>query len=162
MKKLIYIALSCSMLLSLNSCEWFNTAILGKPSKTEIARQRKAEIARKDSIARADQARLDSINNQRAIDQNAADQLEALNNQRYHVIFGCFRVASNAERMVSLLASNGHSPITLNFANGFSCVSIQSFSDIHTAYNAMNSFMRNTNYCPEDVWVYDSNFGLHR
>jgi cell division protein FtsN len=159
MKKLTYIILSCSMLLSLNSCEWFNTAILGKPSKAEIARRIKVENARKDSIARAEQARLAEIARQQ---QEEAEQAEALKNQRYHVIFGCFKVSSNAERMVARLASDGHTPVVLNFANGFSCVSIQSFSDIHTAFNAMNSFMRTVSYCPEDVWVYDSNFGLHR
>jgi hypothetical protein len=161
MKKLIYIALSCSMLLSLNSCEWFNTAILGKPSKTEIARRIKLENARKDSIAKAEQARLAEIERQR-LEQEEAEREEALRNQRYHVIFGCFKVSSNAERMVALLESKGHTPVVLHFANGFSCVSAQSFSDIHTAYNAMNGFMRTANYCPEDVWVYDSHFGLHR
>jgi hypothetical protein len=158
MKKLIYIALSFSMLLSLSSCEWFNTAILGKPSKTEIARRIKAENARKDSIARAEQARLAEIERQK---QEEVEREEALLNQRYHVIFGCFKVPSNADRMVSLLESNGHTPVILHFTNGFSCVSAQSFSDIHTAFNAMNGFMRTTNYCPEDVWVYDANFGLH-
>ena len=161
MKKLIYIILSCSMLLSLNSCEWFNTAILGKPSKAEIARRIKVENARKDSLAKVEQARLAQLEEERQR-QEEAERIEALRNQRYHVVFGCFKVPSNAERMVALLESNGHTPIVLNFANGFSCVSIQSFSDIHTAFNAMNSFMRTTSYCPEDVWVYDSTFGLHR
>jgi cell division protein FtsN len=147
------------MLLSLNSCEWFNTAILGKPSKAEIARRIKVENARKDSLARVEQERLAAIERQK---QEEAEREEALRNQRYHVIFGCFKVQSNAERMVARLESDGHTAVVLNFANGFSCVSIQSFSDIHTAFNAMNSFLRTVSYCPEDVWVYDSNFGLHR
>jgi hypothetical protein len=159
MKKLIYITLSCGMLLSLNSCEWFNTAILGKPSKAEVARRIKAENARKDSIAKAEQFRLAEIERQK---QEEAEQEEVLHNQRYHVIFGCFKMPSNAERMVARLGNSGYTPVVLNFTNGFSCVSIQSFSDIHTAFNAMNSFMRSISYCPEDVWVYDSNFGLHR
>jgi hypothetical protein len=148
------------MLLSLNSCEWFNTSILGKPSKAEIARRIKVENARKDSIAKAEQARLAEIERQKE-EEAEREREEALRNQRYHVIFGCFKVSSNAERMVSLLESNGYTPVVLHFANGFSCVSIQSFSDIHTAYNAMNGFMRTVSYCPVDVWVYDSNFGLH-
>jgi hypothetical protein len=161
MKKLIYITLSCGMLLSLSSCEWFNTAILGKPSKAEIARRIKVDNARKDSLAKVEQARLADIERQR-LEEAEREREEALRNQRYHVVFGCFKIRSNADRMVALLESNGHTPIVLNFANGFTCVSIQSFSDIHTAFNAMNSFMRTTSYCPEDVWVYDSNFGLHR
>ena len=159
MKKLIYITLSCSMLLSLGSCEWFNTAILGKPSKAEIARRIKVDNARKDSLARIEQERLAEIERQR---REEAEREEALRNQRYHVVFGCFKVHSNAERMVARLESDGHTPIVLNFANGFTCVSIQSFPDIHAAYNAMKSFMLTVSYCPEDVWVYDSNFGLHR
>jgi hypothetical protein len=159
MKKLICIILSCGMLLSLNSCEWVNTTILGKPSKVELARRMKMENARKDSIARAEQARLDEINRQK---QEEVEQVKVFQNQRYHIIFGCFKVPSNAERMVALLGDSGYTPVILNFTNGFSCVSVQSFSDIHAAFNAMNSFMRTINYCPEDVWVYDSNFGLHR
>jgi hypothetical protein len=147
------------MLLSLNSCEWFNTAILGKPSKAEIARRIKAENARKDSLAKVEQFRLAEIERQK---QEDAEREEALRTQRYHVVFGCFKVQSNAERMVTLLESSGYTPAVLNFTNGFTCVSIQSFSDIHTAFNAMNSFMRTISYCPEDVWIYDSNFGLHR
>jgi hypothetical protein len=146
------------MLLSLSSCEWFNTAILKNKSKEQIRHEQEIARARQDSLAKVEQARLAEIERQK----EEAEQEEVLRNQHYHVIFGCFKVSSNAERMVSRLENNGYTPVVLHFANGFSCVSIQSFSDIHTAYNAMNSFMRTVSYCPDNVWVYDSRFGLHR
>jgi hypothetical protein len=149
------------MLLSLNSCDWFNTTILGKPSKAEIAQRIKKENARKDSLAKVEKERLAEMERQR-LELEEAARLEAQHNQRYHIIFGCFKVSTNTARMMTFLSDKGYNPLTLNFSNGFSCVSIQSFGDIHSAYNAMNGLMRTTNFCPEDVWVYDSNFGLHR
>jgi hypothetical protein len=163
MRKISYIILTCSILLSVSSCEWINTSILGNPSKAELARRKTELVARQDSIAKAEQVRLDSLQQQQQQQSaKAAESLELLKNQRYHVVFGCFGVPSNAERMTSLLESKGYSPTTFHFINGLSCVSAQSFSDIHSAYNAMENFLRTFQKCPEDIWVYDAHSGLHQ
>ncbi len=161
MKKFLFVILSLSMLLSLNSCDWFNSTILGKPSKAEIAKKIRMENARKDSLANLEQEAL-QLRQQQEAEAAAAAQLEAERNQRYHVLVGCFKVKSNADRMMAKLSSKGFHPIALEFRSGFTCISAQSFSDIHVAYNAMNALMKNSDFCPGDVWVYDSNQQLHR
>ncbi len=160
MKKFLYIVLGCSMLLSLNSCDWFNTTILGKKSKAEIAKGIRLENQRKDSLARVEQQRRDSL---ARVEQEAAAkaQLEAQQNMRYHVIVGCFKTPSNAARMMERLTTKGFHPVSLRFKNGFDCISAQSFGDIHVAFNAMNAFMTNSEFAPGDIWVYDTHQGLH-
>ncbi|MDR3236635.1 MAG: hypothetical protein LBT48_07955 [Prevotellaceae bacterium] len=162
MKKVSYIILTCSILLSVSSCEWINTSILRNPSKAELARK-KIETARQDSIAKAEQARLDSLQQQEQQQQQSAEAVDkSLESQRYHVVFGCFGVPANAERMTALLESKGYSPTSFHFRNGLSCISAQSFSDIHSAYNAMDNFLNTFQKCPEDIWVYDAHSGLHQ
>ncbi len=159
MKKFLYIVLGCSMLLSLNSCDWFNTTILGKPSKAEIAKKIRLENQRKDSLARAQQEAA-QLRLQEEAEAATKAQLEAQQNMRYHVIVGCFKTPSNATRMMEKLTTKGFRPTSLKFKNGFDCISAQSFDDIHAAFNAMNAFMTNSDFAPGDIWVYDTHQGL--
>ncbi|MDR3350570.1 MAG: hypothetical protein LBN98_02835 [Prevotellaceae bacterium] len=162
MKKILYIALPVAMLISLSGCDWFNTTFLGKPSKAELAKKAQREKARQDSIAEV-QLQLTQEAEQQALEQQQAEEEAArlaAESKRYHVVVGCFRVSSNADRMVGLLQSKGYNPKLMRFKNGFACISAASFNDIHTAYNEMNSLIRSSDFAPEDTWVYDSSFNL--
>jgi predicted Holliday junction resolvase-like endonuclease len=163
MKKILYIALPAAMLISLNSCDWFNTTFLGKPSKAELAKKKQREKAQQDSIAQV-QLQLAQEAEQLALEQQQAEEEAArlaAESKRYHVVVGCFRVSSNADRMVGLLQSKGYNPKMMRFRNGFACISAASFDNIHTAYNEMNSLIRSSDFAPEDTWVYDTTFNLH-
>ncbi|MDR1406026.1 MAG: hypothetical protein LBI89_02330 [Prevotellaceae bacterium] len=163
MKKILYIVLPAAMLISLNSCDWFNTTFLGKPSKSEQARKTQRDKARQDSIASAQQQLALEAEQLAAEQQRAEEETARLaaESKRYHVVIGCFRVSSNASRMMNLLQSKGYSPKLVQFRNGFACISAASFDDIHTAYNEMNSLIRSSSFAPEDTWVYDTTFNLH-
>jgi hypothetical protein len=152
------------MLISLNSCDWFNTTFLGKPSKAELAKKAQRDKARQDSIAQV-QLLLAQEAEQLALEQQQAEEeiaRFAADSKRYHVVVGCFRVSSNAERMMSLLQERGYIPKMIHFRNGFACISATSFDNIHTAYNEMNNLIKSSDFAPEDTWVYDTTFNLHQ
>lgn len=159
MKKFTSLLLASFLLLSLNSCEWFNTTILGKPSKAEIAMKIQREKIRQDSLKNVEALAAAQMQEQEAA--NALQQ-EAQLNQRYHVMVGCFKVAANADRMMGKLQEKGYHPVSMKFKNGFTCISVQAFADVHAAYNAMQGLMKgNNDFCPDDIWVYDNNQQLH-
>jgi hypothetical protein len=162
MKKTLYIALPVIMLFTLSSCDWFNSTFLGKPSKKEIA-DREKEKARRDSLARVEmenrvlEAELDALDDyQEETGRSNTDELR----NRYYIVVGCFKVRSNADRMMSLVQNNGFQPKMIRFKNGFSCVSAVSFPDVHVAYNEMYKMLR-FDFAPEDIWVYDTRTNLH-
>jgi hypothetical protein len=160
MKKIIHIVLSISLLLSLNSCEWFNTTILGNPSKVEVAKKIQLENARKDSIARVEREAA-ALAAQQA-QEEAKNKEEVTTNQRFHVMVGCFMDPSNAERMKTTLTNKGYKPKAFAFHNGFTCIAAQSFDNMSDAYNLMTEMLRYSDFCPDDVWVYDINSRLHK
>ncbi len=163
MKKILYIALPVTMLFTLSSCDWFNTTFLGKPSKAETARKEAAEKARRDSLAQIEMQQAMEAE-QQALERQVLEEETArlaAENKRYHVVVGCFRVPSNADRMLGLLQGRGYRAKMLNFKNGFACISAASYDDIHTAFNEMHKIMK-SDFAPEDIWVYDTTFRLHR
>jgi len=161
MKKVACIIFVGGMLLSLNSCEWVNTTILGNPSKAEIAKKQEAENVRKDSLARIEQEnqRLAAEKTQR---EEAESKRVTASNHRYHVIVGCFLMEENAEKMMTNLTKRGYSPRAFNFSYGYTCISAQSFDNLNDAYNIMTIMLREDDFWPDDVWVYDIDQQLHK
>ncbi|MCL2097427.1 MAG: hypothetical protein FWH23_01530 [Bacteroidales bacterium] len=166
MKKVIFIVLTVSALLALNSCEWVNTTVLGNPSKEKIAADLARENALKDSLTRAAQDCAEQL----AALQQAQGSANIKTNikyvadpgQRYHIIVGCFLMEENAAGMMSLLRSNGYQPIEFSFKNGYACISSQAFNNMSDAFDAMSDMLRYNDFCPDDVWVYDTAEQLHR
>ena len=161
MKKIISIVLGGSLLLSLNSCEWFNTSILGNPSKKEIAEKKakEREKARADSLARAAEL---SLNEEKQNQPVTNETKIASNLQRYHIIVGCFLKPENAANMMTLLRNKGYQPTEFTFSNGYAGISAQSFSNLADSFNAMYDMLRRDDFCPDDVWIYDITQQLHR
>jgi len=162
MRRFTYIVLAVSVLLSLNSCEWVNTTILGNPSKAEIAKKAQEESARKDSLARAEREAAMAAQQQTQEEAAKVKPKETEAGKRFHVIVGCFKVPSNAEKMINLLKSQGYQPKSFVLYNGFDCISVQSFDTLREAYNTMTQLLRYSDFCPDDVWVYDINDKLHQ
>lgn len=159
MKKVVYIVLIAGMSLSLSSCEWFNTKILGNPSKAELVEKARLEKEREDEAKAKAEAEAEVEAEAKAKVEAETKKVEA---QRYHVILGCFMMEGNADRMMKKLTNLGYHPKAFNFKSGFTCISIQSFSNLRDAYNTITILLRDADFCPEDVWVYDVNQQLHR
>lgn len=160
MKKVIYVVLASSLLLSLNGCEWFNTTILGNPSKAEIAKKIQLENERKDSLARVEQEAAALTEQQQKSETSGTKQRAGLN-QRYHVIVGCFLMQENADKMMALLTSRGYQPLALAFVTEYTCISAQSFDNLQDAFDAMANMLRDCDFCPDDAWIYDTNDLFH-
>ncbi|OFY43219.1 MAG: hypothetical protein A2X18_09260 [Bacteroidetes bacterium GWF2_40_14] len=79
---------------------------------------------------------------------------------RFYVIVGSFKDPLNSEKMFLYLSKNGYKPKLIEFKNGYKLVSAASFTTQQEASNEMLKIM-NTDFAPEDIWVYDTNQRLH-
>jgi len=79
---------------------------------------------------------------------------------RFYVIVGSFKDPSNSEKMFLFLSKNGYKPKLLEFKNGYKLVSAASFTTQAEASKEMLKIM-DTDFAPEDIWVYDTNQRLH-
>ena len=160
MKKITLFTILCVIMLSTGSCDWFR-ARLGMPTSDELAAVR--EKARQDSIQKADYARLLEAEQQRQRDSLLQAQAQATKPvlQRYHIVFGCFMMPDNANRMMQNLTKAGLSPQNITFKNGFSVISAAAFDRLGDAYNGMNQLMSESPLAPYNIWIYDTRQQLH-
>ncbi len=81
-------------------------------------------------------------------------------NDRFYVIVGSFKDPVNSEKMFLFLSKNGYKPKLIEFKNGYKLVSAASFMTQGEASKEMLKIM-DTDFAPEDIWVYDTNQKLH-
>lgn len=138
-------------------CDFFRS-ILGKPTSKEI------EKMRIEALARAKRKRqIDSINRLKADSIKFAEAQKALANKmsgRYYIILGSFKVQGNASKMLDQLKKDGYKPANIKFKNGFDLVAAAAYDDFRTAFKEMDKILEYEN-CPDDVWIYDTQQGLH-
>ncbi|HBG24654.1 MAG: hypothetical protein A2X17_06755 [Bacteroidetes bacterium GWF2_41_61] len=79
---------------------------------------------------------------------------------RYYVIIGSFKDHSNSAKMAEYLKSKGFTPTIMDFKNGFRVVSTSSYSTLGQAFNEMYK-LRDQNFGPDDIWVYDVRQNMH-
>ncbi len=79
---------------------------------------------------------------------------------RFYVIVGSFKDPVNSEKMFLFLSKNGYKPKLIEFKNGYKLVSAASFTTQAEASKEMLKIM-DTDFAPEDIWVYDTNQRLH-
>src|SRR3989339_262515 len=79
---------------------------------------------------------------------------------RYYVIIGIFKDHSNSAKMAEYLKSKGFTPTIMDFKNGFRVVSTSSYSTLGQAFNEMYK-LRDQNFGPDDIWVYDVRQNMH-
>jgi hypothetical protein len=158
MKKTGFVAIMCVIMLSTSSCDWFRSR-LGMPTSQELAAAK--EKARQDSIQKADYARLQEENRQRQRDSILQAQAAKPALQRYHVVFGCFMVPDNANRLMQNLTRAGLTPQNIAFKNGFNVISAAAYDKLGDAYNGMNQLMSASSLAPYNIWIYDTRQQLH-
>ena len=171
--KLFLILMTAIMLVT--GCDWVRLQ-LGMATSEDIAALKKDQqqpdttAMVKDSSAIADSLnRVEADTTKTQAEQSVAtiSQPEASGEikkadmtNRYHVILGSFKDFSNSSRMIEALKGKGFLPSAIDFKNGFRVVSIASYSTLGEAFNEMYK-LRDQNFGPDDIWVYDVRQNMH-
>lgn len=147
------------MLMSLfTGCDFFRS-IMGKPTSKDIENMKIAAQKQKQEAKRIQ----DSIDFIRAEEARLAEEaLAAKNNldSRYYIILGSFKIESNATNFLQLLAEKGYTTQNIKLKNGYDLVSAAGFDNFRAAYNEMQKLLE-FEFCPEDIWIYDTAQDLH-
>ena len=167
MRKLKIITLLFSMAVLLSGCDFFRS-MLNKPTSKDIEKMRiEAEQARKVAeearfrAAEQDAIALAEAQRKLALEAEAEKmKQERLPKERYYLIYGSFRVESNAEKLYEQAKGMELSPVRIKFKNGFDLVAFEAFDNLHEAYSRMN-FWLSQEGTPDDIWVYDTYQNLH-
>lgn len=160
MKAFRLISILLVALMTVTGCDFFRS-IVGKPTSKDLERMKQEALEQSRK-----QRELDSINRAKALElekaKAAAEQANLLDESagRFHVIIGSFKVDGNAGKMCAMLEKNGYTPKIIKFNNGFDVVSVAAYNDYGQALKTMED-IKEFQFCPEDVWVYDINQKLH-
>lgn len=133
---------------------------LGMPTSSEIARMKQQmQIMEEQQKAIEERERFvrDSLAHAEQIAERAAVE-------GYHVIVGCFKDFSNAERMEKGLEDKGYKDaMQIPLKNGYMMVSLGSRDRLHEAVKLMEKAAEDTSIqYYEDIWVYGASMGLHK
>ena len=155
-RKTAYLFLSIVFAISLQGCDWVKGQ-LGMPTSGDIARM-KEEIRineeQKAAIARREQFVRDSL-------ANAKAQQEEETVTGYHVVVGCFKDYSNAEKFQQKLKGAGYEALQIPLKNGYMMVSLGELPKLGDAVAMMNKIAAMDGF-PYDVWVYNASHKLHK
>ena len=81
--------------------------------------------------------------------------------KRYYVILGSFKEQSNVDLMVKDAKAFNFNPIVIPCSNGFTMVAASGHSTLPEACSARIK-VEELDICPYDIWIYDTNQGLHK
>ena len=81
--------------------------------------------------------------------------------KRYYVILGSFKEQSNVDLMVRDAKAFNFNPIVIPCSNGFTMVAASGHSTLPEACSARIK-VEELDICPYDIWIYDTNQGLHK
>ncbi len=160
MKTVKFITLLLVSAMLFTGCDFFRK-IAGKPTSKDIARMKveaQREAAEKkriqDSIAfvQAEEAAKEA--------QRLAEEEALRLKDRFYVILGSFKNMNNANVLFEKLTAEGFEPTIVNFQNGFIAVSAASYTEYKDAKAEMNRILEEQ-YCPYDIWIYDTNREFH-
>lgn len=80
--------------------------------------------------------------------------------KRYYVILGSFKEQSNVDLMVKDAKAFNFNPVVIPCNNGFTMVAASGHSTLPEACSAKIR-VEDLDICPYDIWIYDTNQGLH-
>ena len=81
--------------------------------------------------------------------------------KRYYVILGSFKEQSNVDLMVKDAKAFNFNPTVIPCSNGFTMVAASGHSTLPEACSARIK-VEELDICPYDIWIYDTNQGLHK
>ena len=146
----VVLSITLFLVVGLSGCDWFNTSVLGKPGKAELAereRQDKEKIRLLDSMRTAAAEKLAELQER---DNKTQTAVEA--DKQYHIIVGSYEEQENADRMFNTFKSHGYNPSLIRMGD-LTCVSAKSYDTLAEAERELENFL-DLDYCPEDAWVY--------
>lgn len=168
MKKLLFICIVMSLLVSLTGCDAFRR-LAGRPTSEELEQRRIALIEQREA---EHQARIDSL---RIVEKQLADSLAVLDSlkqlegtvlnpskigglyttkldYKYYIVVGAFQQRSFAERLLTRVQKEGYVGTLISFRNGYNVVGICQSDDLNKI-NASLRKVREEPFCPSDVWI---------
>jgi hypothetical protein len=151
MKKLLIPMLLVTLILS--SCQFFQ-GFLKEESVDTLA----AWEAKQDSINKVEMQKAKKIEEARLAKERAIqDSLLQLQQNRFHVIIGSFKVPTNADVFQQSVASMGFSSARIvESPNGFRMVSVAAFDTYSKAFTEIRRINQGKEE-PMELWVYEAN-----
>lgn len=167
-----YVILAAVAAMLATGCDFFRK-IAGRPTSADIAakveriraeaqvREAAREVARLDSIRRAEKHRADSLAVLDSIRQEGdrvwrSEWLGGLTvatlPARYYLIAGAFISMDNAEHYREQLAQRGCPAEIIAFRNGYNAVAVCKTDDIVEMYVSLRKLKRQ-DFCPPNVWI---------
>lgn len=149
----------------LSGCDWVRTQ-LGMPTSRELDAKKGAilfvaEQRLKDSVLKAKNDSIAKALADSSVTTGSVAEIPRADfGNRFYVIVGSFKDSVNSVKMLDFLSKNGYKPSIIEFKNGYKLVSAASFNTQEEAGKEMYKIME-TDFSPEDIWVYDTNQKLH-
>lgn len=129
--------------------------MLGMKTSSEIEQMKQMdyEISQRQKMLQDSLAAVEAA--ERAVTENPGLD------KRYYVILGSFKEQSNVDLMVNDAKAFNFNPIVIPCSNGFTMVAASGHSTLPEACSARIK-VEELDICPYDIWIYDTNQGLHK
>lgn len=129
--------------------------MLGMKTSSEIEQMKQMdyEISQRQKMLQDSLAAVEAA--ERAVAENPGLD------KRYYVILGSFKEQSNVDLMVKDAKAFNFNPIVIPCSNGFTMVAASGHSTLPEACSARIK-VEELDICPYDIWIYDTNQGLHK
>lgn len=129
--------------------------MLGMKTSSEIEQMKQMdyEISQRQKMLQDSLAAIEAA--ERAVAENPGLD------KRYYVILGSFKEQSNVDLMVKDAKAFNFNPIVIPCSNGFTMVAASGHSTLPEACSARIK-VEELDICPYDIWIYDTNQGLHK
>lgn len=129
--------------------------MLGMKTSSEIEQMKQMdyEISQRQKMLQDSLAAVEAA--ERAVAENPGLD------KRYYVILGSFKEQSNVDLMVRDAKAFNFNPIVIPCSNGFTMVAASGHSTLPEACSARIK-VEELDICPYDIWIYDTNQGLHK
>jgi len=153
MKKLIIPIVLSAIVMS--SCQFFENIFKKKTVVDTLA----VWEAKQDSIKRVEMQKAKLIEEARLAKEKAIqDSLRRLQENKFHVIIGSFKVPTNADGYQQAVASFGfNNPRIVESKNGFRMVSVAAFDTYGKAFTEIKRINQGREE-PIELWVFEAQF----
>ncbi len=153
MKKLIIPIVLSAIVMS--SCQFFENIFKKKTVVDTLA----VWEAKQDSIKRVEMQKAKLIEEARLAKEKAIqDSLRRLQENKFHVIIGSFKVPTNADGYQQAVASLGfNNPRIVESKNGFRMVSVAAFDTYGKAFTEIQRINQGREE-PIELWVFEAQF----
>lgn len=155
LKNIKYLPVIVSVLFSVTSCDWVK-GMMGMPTSGEIEEMR-VQLQEQQRLEIEAKQREQKIQDSIRLSMEAAQKAPK---EGYYLVMGCFKEEKNADSMLEDLKKRGYSAGQLGLKNGYTMVAVGAYKTYLEAFNELVK-LSDDSICPYDVWIYNTNQGLH-